>query len=101
MSEYAESLRRHRRLAILRHLEACAEYTSNASILTDVLRGVGVTSTRSQVITELVWLRENGLITTIDQGEFVIATATVAGVEIAQGVTVHPEVQRPRPRPRG
>ncbi len=101
MSEYAESLRRHRRLAILRHLEACSEYTSNASILTDVLRGLGVTSTRSQVITELVWLRENGLITTIDQGEFVVATATQAGVEIAQGVSVHPEVQRPRPRPRG
>jgi len=100
VSDYGDTMRRHRRLAILRHLEACTEYTSNASILIDVLRGLGVTSTRSQVITELVWLRESGLITTIDQGEFVIATATVAGVEIAQGVTVHPEVQRPRPQPR-
>lgn len=101
MTDYTETLRRHRRLGILRHLEGCAEYTSNASILTDVLRGLAVTSTRSQVITELVWLKENGLITTVDHGEFVIATATVAGIEIAQGVTVHPEVQRPRPRPRG
>jgi hypothetical protein len=104
VSDYAEALRRHRRLAILRHLEACAEYTSNASILTDVLRGLGVTSTRSQVVTELVWLRENGLITTIGPGtagdDFVIATATLAGIEVAQGVTVHPEIQRPRPNPR-
>ncbi len=98
MSDYGESLRRHRRLAILRHLEACSEYTSNASILTDVLRGVGVTSTRSQVITELVWLRENGFITSVDQGDFVIASATGSGIEIAQGVAVHPEIQRPRPR---
>lgn len=98
MNDYGDTVRRHRRLAILRHLEACAEYTSNVSILTDVLRGVGLQSTRSQVITELSWLRENGFATLIDQGDFVVATATIAGAEIAQGVATHPEIQRPRPR---
>ena len=98
MTDYSDHIRRHRRLAILRHLEACSEYTSNASILVDVLRGVGVQSTRSQVITELTWLRENGFVTTVDQGDFVIATATLHGAEIAQGVATHPEIQRPRPR---
>lgn len=101
MSDYAESLRRHRRLAILRHLEACGEYTSNASILVDVLRGVGVTSTRSQVVTELAWLAEQGLVEAVDRGDFVIATATDRGVEIARGLATHPEVQRPGPRRRG
>lgn len=95
---YDDDLRRHRRLAILRHLEACSEYTSNVSILTDVLRGVGIQSTRSQVITELTWLKENGMISTVDHGDFVVATASTSGVEIAQGIGSHPEVKRPRPR---
>lgn len=95
---YVDDVRKHRRLAILRHLEACSEYTSNVSILTDVLRGVGIQSTRSQVITELSWLRENGMISTVDQGDFVVATASTSGVEIAQGVATHPEIKRPRPR---
>lgn len=98
MSDYGETLRRHRRLAILRHLAGCAEFTSNASILVDVLRGVGVASTRSQVVTELAWLAEQGLADIVDRGDFVIATATNRGVEVAQGLASHPEVQRPSPR---
>lgn len=98
MSEYSETLRKHRRLSILRHLEACVEYTSNASILQDVLAGVGVPSTRDQVVTEIVWLREQGFVITEDRGDFVIATATQRGAEIARGLATHPEVQRPRPR---
>lgn len=95
---YADTIRRHRRLAILRHLEACTGYTSNASILTDVLAGVGVKSSRSQVITEVSWLADQGMVTTEDRGDFVVVTATQSGVEIAQGVVNHPEVQRPSPR---
>lgn len=98
MSDYSDTLRRHRRLAILRHLAACAEYTSNGSILVDVLRGVGVTSTRAQVVTELSWLAETGFVVIDDRGDFVIATATDRGVEIAQGLATHPDIQRPRPR---
>ncbi|ANT39897.1 hypothetical protein RGUI_0826 [Rhodovulum sp. P5] len=99
MSDYSDTVRRHRRLAILRHLEACSGYASNASILGDVLAGLGLRSTRSQVITELTWLAENGFLT-LDghHDDFVIATATQDGVEIARGVTHHPEIQRPRPR---
>lgn len=98
MSSYSETLRRHRRLAILRHLEQCAEYTSNAAILTDVLAGLGVTSTRAQVITELAWLRENGFVDYDDRADFVVVTATGDGVEIARGASSHPDIQRPRPR---
>jgi len=98
MTDYADHIRRHRRLAILRHLEACSEYTSNVSILADVLRGLGVQSTRSQVITELAWLKDNGFVMTTDHGDFVIATATVSGAEIARGLSTHPEIQRPNPR---
>lgn len=99
MSDYQTTLRRHRRLAILRHLEACGDYSSNASILTDVLRGLGITSTHDQVVTELAWLAEQGLATVTDTGDFTLATVTPRGVEVALGRATHPEVQRPRPRP--
>lgn len=97
MSDYTETLRRHRRLAILRHLEALPEYTSNASILQDVLAGVGLPSTRDQVRTEISWLAEQGLIRADGEG-FVVVTATARGAEIARGLAQHPDIQRPSPR---
>lgn len=93
---YHNTIRQHRRLAILKHLERCSEYTSNASILTDVLAGVGVTSTRDQVTTELTWLADQGFVTLDDRGDFIVAAATQSGVEIAQGVAKHPDIKRPR-----
>lgn len=98
MNDYAATLRKHRRLAILRFLKDSAEYTANGSIIRDVLNGLGVTSTADQVTTELVWLRENGFITVEDLGPVLLATATTRGVEIAQGVTTHPDIQRPGPK---
>ena len=96
MSEYLDLIRRHRRLAILRHLEGCAEYTSNAAILGDVLAGLGLGATHDQIVTEAMWLRDQGLVRVADDGFCVIA-ATRAGAEIARGVTTHPDIQRPRP----
>lgn len=98
MTEYPDRVRHHRRLAILRHLEACAEYTSNASILQDICNRVGVISTRDQVVTEVFWLKEQGFVATNDVGDFIVVTATHRGVELAQGIATHPEVQRPRPK---
>ena len=98
MSDYGDLVRKHRRLAILKHLEACAEYTSNGSILQAVLIGVGVPSTRDQVITELTWLREQGFVAYEDRAEFVVVTATARGCELARGLATHPDVQRPGPR---
>lgn len=98
MSDYAATLRKHRRLAILRHLADCAEYTGNASILQDVLRGLGLPSTRDQVVTELAWLKEQGFVIYEDRAEFIVVTATARGVELARGLASHPDVQRPSPR---
>lgn len=98
MTPYGETIRKHRRLAILRHLEGCSDYTSNASILVDVLDGVGVASSRDQVVTELAWLKENGFVTYTDTGAFVVVEATGRGVEIARGRATHPDIQRPSPR---
>lgn len=97
MSDYGELVRRHRRLAILKHLEACAEYTSNGSILQAVLIGVGVPSTRDQVVTELAWLREQGFVVCDGRADFIVVTATARGCELARGLATHPDVQRPGP----
>ena len=98
MSDYSETIRKHRRLAILRHLEGCTDYTSNASILTDVLDGVGLPCSHSQVLTELYWLKENEFVKLQDRSGFVVVEATRAGAEIARGRARHPEIQRPRPK---
>jgi len=94
---YAEDLRKHRRLAILRHLELSSGYTSNAAMLGDVLQRVGIRSSRDLITTELAWLRENGFVVLKESDGFVVVTATQAGAEIAQGVSTHPDIQRPSP----
>jgi hypothetical protein len=98
MTDYAKTVRLHRRLAILRHLEAIPEYTGNAAILQDVLRGLGLPSSRDQVITELAWLREQGFVSYNAEADFLVVTATARGVDIARGVATHPEIQRPSPK---
>lgn len=98
MNDYGDYHRRHRRLAILRHLEAIPEYCGNASILQDVLRGVGLPATRDQVVTELTWLKEQGFVSYDEKADFLVVTATARGVEIARGLASHPDIQRPSPR---
>lgn len=97
MSDYQETLRQHARLAILRALEDAPRYTSNLSMLTTILPGFGISFTRDQTKTELGWLEEQGLIETETLRAVVIVTATVRGIEVAQGIARHPDIQRPRP----
>lgn len=88
----------HRRLAILKHLERSSSYTSNASILIDVVRGVGVATSDDQMRAALAWLDEQDLVELTDHGHVVIATATARGAEVARGDAVHPGVKRPSAR---
>lgn len=96
MSNYHNTVSKHRRLTILRFLAESPEYTSNASILVEICNQFGVTSTRDQVAGELSWLKEQGFVEYDDQGEFIVVTATHRGVEIAAGQARHDGVQRPR-----
>ncbi|MBD3738589.1 MAG: hypothetical protein IE938_19305 [Pseudomonas balearica] len=98
MNDYLKTLSKHRRLAILRHLAEIPEYTGNASILQDVLAGLGLSSSRAQIITDLSWLRENGFVEFDPVAEFVVVAATSRGIEIARGLATHPEIQRPSPK---
>lgn len=99
MSDYAEFQRRHWRLAILRHLEGCAGYTANPSILRDVLTGLGFPISHAQMRTECAWLVEQGLIrpAAFDR-PYTPIEATEAGVDVARGLSRHPDIARPEPR---
>lgn len=98
MTDYAETVRQHRRLAILRHLEEVPDYTSNSSILQGVLQGLGLPSSSDQVVTDLAWLKEQGFVDVTGSQDFSVVSATRRGVEIARGMATHPDIQRPRPR---
>ena len=62
-----------------------------------MLRGLGLPSSRDQVVTELAWLKEQGLVS-YDEADFLVVTATGRGVDIARGLATHPDIQRPNPR---
>lgn len=100
MSDFHAFNSRHRRLAILRWLEASPTYTSNESIITDVVNGadIGINTSRDQTKTELAWLAENGFVTLSGTADFRVATATARGVDVALGRVTHPDIQRPSPR---
>ncbi len=94
---YADELRKHARIAILRFLEDAPKYTSNVSMLATQLPRIGIAFTRDQVTTEAHWLAEQGLVEVEDHAGFLVVVATTRGVEIAQGIARHPDIQRPRP----
>lgn len=94
---YKDTLREHARIAILRFLEDAPKYTSNVSMLAAMLPRVGISYSRDQISGEIAWLVEQGLVTSEDHAGFMIVTATVRGVEVAQGIVRHPGIQRPRP----
>jgi len=98
MSDYFEkTLRRHARIAILRFCEAAPQYTTNVSMLEELLPTVGIQFTRDQIVTEAQWLKEQGFVDLGEAGEFITLIATKRGVEIAQGRATHPEIKRPAP----
>lgn len=98
MSGYQELLAQDRRREVLRFLADCGDYTSNGDVLRTFVNGIGITTTRDAMLTDLFWLEEQGFLSLEDRQEFVVVTATERGVEIARGLARHPGVSRPRPR---
>lgn len=95
---YAEHFSKHVRIAILRVLAEAPSCRANSSILHSALDGLGLTATRDQVKTELAWLAEQRLVANQELESLVIATLTERGMDVAQGRTHVPGVQRPTPR---
>ena len=94
---FETTLRPHARLAILRLLEDAPRYTSNVSMITTLLPSMGISMTRAQIEAEVEWLRVEALVTVeMPTEHLVVVAATVAGVEVAQGIGRHNAVPRPR-----
>jgi len=87
----------HFRLTALRVLKEAPGYTTNSSIIHQVAGEFGIVLSRDQVMTELAWLAEQGLIESKTAGALVVATATARGLDAAEGRAFVPGVQRPAP----
>lgn len=99
MSDYAEKLREHARIAILRLLEEAPKYTSNVAMITALLQDFGIGFSRDQVAGEGAWLAEQGLVTQTELSSgLLVLTATQRGLDVAMGIVRHPGVQRPSPK---
>ncbi|MBF0283601.1 MAG: ArsR family transcriptional regulator [Magnetococcales bacterium] len=90
-------LAENRRLFCLLALETLPEYRAPATLLQDYLRGRGVGCGLVEVIEEMHWLEDGGLLT-VEPGETIpTATLTRSGLDVVRGLTLHPGVARPEP----
>lgn len=99
MITFADRLREDRRLVLLRLLAEQPGYRSNSSILHSGLHGLGVTSTRDDVATDLAWLSEQGMVRLSEAVPGVqVAELSARGHDVAQGHTSVPGISRPSPK---
>ncbi|PTS73812.1 hypothetical protein DBR17_17835 [Sphingomonas sp. HMWF008] len=88
----------HVRLAVLRVLTEAPGYAGNDSVLASAIGALGLTVTRDQLRTQIAWLEEQNLITTVrPTPSLIVAKITERGCDVAKGVAVIPGVQRPSP----
>lgn len=95
---YAQKVREHVRVTILRLLEEDPNYTMNDSLITDLVSEFALSASRDTVRTELAWLREQGLVTFNNDAGIIIATLTERGADVALGRATVPGIKRPSPR---
>lgn len=88
------------RLAILQFLSE-GGYSQNDSILNDLLRRTGRMIPHDKTRSELAWLREQGLIGVEDIYDTLVATITIRGLDVANGLATVPGVKRPAPKKQG
>lgn len=100
MTEFADHWRKHLRITILKLMMPAQGYRSNESILHGQLPRMGFNCSRDQVRTEITWLAQQGLVSVEETEGFLVADLTVQGIDVAEGRSTHPDVQRPSPRRR-
>lgn len=97
MTPYSEHFSSHLRLIILRVLSELQDARCNDSMLTDAAHALGLPASRDQVLTEISWLADQGLVVRQVQEviKLTIAIATDKGLQVAAGRLRVPGVQRP------
>lgn len=97
MKTFAEHLSADRRLVILRLLEQAPDYRGNAMLLQSALSGFGHAVGMDRLMTDLHWLREQGLVELDTVGGIALARLTQRGLDVAEGRSIVPGVARPGP----
>lgn len=97
MSKFANLVAEDLRLRLLQLLGEADGYDLNIRILGDALSALGHRPSQDKLATELVWLEEQGLVTTHEIGSILVATATARGLDVAHGRARVPGVKRPAP----
>lgn len=93
---YKELLTEQERLVILRILSELNGYTSNNSIITELLQTWGLRVSHDLTKTHLRWLEEQELVTIEAINDVLIATLTTRGEDVAKGLATVDGVKRPR-----
>ncbi|MAU46242.1 MAG: hypothetical protein GOVbin2371_28 [Prokaryotic dsDNA virus sp.] len=99
MNDYVEKrVKPLRRAIILRFLESCKSYISNADIIVSVINDTpdGVTAYYNEVVEDLRWLEAKGFVQVSGESTIVV-TATPAGLRIARGENIDAGVSRDLP----
>lgn len=96
---FAERLREDRRLVLLRLLSEQNAYRANSSVLHAGLHFLGIAASRDDVLTDLAWLRDQGLVSLAESVPGVlVAGLTSRGDDVVHGQAVVPGVSRPSPK---
>lgn len=94
---FAEHQAQHRRQALLGALAHAAAYRANVVLLVQYLASIGHGAGHDQVVADLAWLRDAGLVDFDADAAPAVATLTVRGLDVAAGRTHVPGVARPQP----
>lgn len=101
MSRYRAFLDADRRICLLRSLCGMPGSRANHLVLYEVLAGLGHGVSRDQLLADLAWLAEQGLVACdcLKPGGngCTVATLTPRGLDVALGRAVVPGVKRPLP----
>lgn len=95
MSKFSEFIRPDQRLVILRLLSELPAYTSNSSVIAQLLSQFGHAMSRDQVKTEIWWLAEQGLLEVDEAESVLVVKLTERGADVVAGRTRVPGVKKP------
>ncbi len=95
---YQTTITEDRRLSLLLVLAETPGYSANAFLLRDAVDSIyGHSASNDQVVTDIAWLAEQGLVTSRKAGEVTLATLTARGADAAAGRANVPGVKKPMP----
>lgn len=97
MNAFSDFQTEDRRLALLKALEAAAQFRANALLLRRYCDAVGHVVSADRIEQDLAWLAEQGLVGAERSQGLTVATLTARGLDVASGRTRVPGVQTPQP----